>query len=417
MYKSLNSIFGFLAAIILAVAVPAAAQTGATWTKAADIERGQAGSIRGTIQGIDSARSSFRLLADGETTDIRVKAITDAVSTQFVGFGATAEVLRGTKGFGQMRDGDRVQIRGLGAPDAAMSVTHVTLLGRPVSEAVATPALIQAQPGTIEGVIRKVSAADGRIVIETDLRQTTTVIGRTTTPVYWQDDVYRIANLEVGDRIRVEVESTTDAGVRARSIDVLKSVRQPTAGVAGRTVGSVVGRVTRVDTRTATFRVSRAGQPELRVDAANAFDENRRAFRLSTLRNGDIVQVSGEYESNGTLRANTIRFADESDLDRGQVVDEIDVVDVGDDDDVDNGGYETMLVYGVVVESLRGSNLLRVRESNEGEIEVRVLDEFVVRQKSGGYITADRLKAGDRLAIQAFRNEDGDYVAQTIRIR
>lgn len=416
-----------IAALLLIAAIPASAQTRPVWAKAADIERGQAGSIRGTIQELDTAHSSFRLAADGETTDIRINGITDAVSTQFSGFGAAGEVLRGTNGYAQLRTGDRVEIRGTGLPDAAMNVTQVLLLGRPVSQA-AVPAVTTAmRPGTVEGVILQINANDGRIVIEAPNRQTTTVLAKITTPVYWQGDIYRITNLEVGDRIRVEVESTTDAGVRAKAIDVTESVRAatsttPAAGrTPTRTVGSVVGRVSRIDTRLMTFRISRPGETELVVDAANAVDEYNRAFRLNEMRNGDIVQISGVYESNGALRANTIRYTSEDEL--GREPQDTNVVDRGnppdrDEASVENGPYEAVLVYGVVTETLGTANVLRVRDTNGGEdIDVLTLDDFVVRQKSGGYITADQLKIGDRVAIQAFRNEDGEYIAQTIRLR
>lgn len=414
------STFAVLAALAIIAAVPAFTQTRPMWIKAADIVRGQSGSMRGAIQELDPAHSSFRLAADGETTDIRVNAITDAVSTQYTGFGAAEEVLRGTNGFSQLRTGDRVEIRGTGAPDAGINVSQVLLLGRPIGQVDATPALIPTVPlNTVEGVIRQINATEARIVIETASRQTTTILGRTSTPVYFEGDVYRITNLDVGDTIRVEIESRTDAGIRAKAIDVLKSVRNTgtTTTPSARTVGSVVGRVTRVDPRLGTFRISRSGQSDLVVDGANAGDEYGRAFRLNELRNGDIVQISGVYESNGTLRANTIRFANEADLDQPSGGSETNVVDRG-DAAVEGGPYEAVLVYGVVTETLGTSSVLRVRDSSSGsDIDILVLDEFVVRQKSGGYITADGLKVGDRLAIQAFRNEDGEYIAQTMRLR
>lgn len=404
----------------IAAAVSLTAQPSPMWTKASEIQRGQAASMRGTIQELDPAHSSFRLSADGEAPDVLINAITDAVSTQFSGFGAASEVRRGTDGFTQLRKGDRVEIRGTGAPDAVVNVTQVTLLGRKVEQATAKPAMTTALPRTVEGVVRQVNVTDGRLVIESDSREMTTILGRTTTPVYWQGDVYHIANLEVGDRVRIEIESTSNAGVRAKAIDVLQSVRgTSTSGRSTRTVGSVVGRVTRVDTRLETFRISRPGSTEVRVDAGNAKDSNGRAFRVSDLRVGDVVQISGVFESDGTLTANTIRFADQAELDRAPEGEDVNVVGRGEEDRGDtNSSYETVLVYGTVSGTLGSSNLLHVRETNSDRtLEIRVLDDFVVRLKSGSYITADQLKVGDRLAIQAFRNQDDEYIAQTIRIR
>jgi hypothetical protein len=55
-------------------------------------------------------------------------------------------------------------------------------------------------PGRVEGVVRQVNSADGRVVIETDRREMITVRGTATTPVYYRNTVYRISNLEPGDR-------------------------------------------------------------------------------------------------------------------------------------------------------------------------------------------------------------------------
>ncbi|MEK6374771.1 MAG: peptidylprolyl isomerase [Acidobacteriota bacterium] len=75
----------------------------------------------------------------------------------------------------------------------------------------------------LEGIIRQISVADGRLVIETDNGEILTVRGTTSTPVVYKGATYRFANLEVGDRVSVDPESGTATGggeIRVRSIQV-----------------------------------------------------------------------------------------------------------------------------------------------------------------------------------------------------
>ena len=60
---------------------------------------------------------------------------------------------------------------------------------------------------------------------------------------------------------------------------------------------------------------------------------------------------------------------------------------------------------------------LIVRDTSNRTLRVNVLDDFVVKTRTGAYSTAERLKVGDSLVIKAYRDADGNYVAQTIRIR
>ena len=49
---------------------------------------------------------------------------------------------------------------------------------------------------------------------------------------------------------------------------------------------------------------------------------------------------------------------------------------------------------------------------------IDVLDDFVVRGRTAGtYTTAEKLKVNDSVAIKALRDADGNYIAQTIRLR
>ena len=81
------------------------------------------------------------------------------------------------------------------------------------------------------------------------------------------------------------------------------------------------------------------------------------------------------------------------------------------------GVYETIVITGTVDQALQGNDILRVRDSQGRTFDLMLVDDFIVRLKSGSYITADQLKSGDRVTAQAFRTPDDRYVAQTIRTR
>jgi hypothetical protein len=76
------------------------------------------------------------------------------------------------------------------------------------------------------------------------------------------------------------------------------------------------------------------------------------------------------------------------------------------------------MVYGTVSQSLANGPRLAVRDTqNNSVVSLYVLDDFVVRTRTGGYTTADRLKEGDAVVVKAYRDADGNYIAQTIRLR
>ena len=88
-----------------------------------------------------------------------------------------------------------------------------------------------------------------------------------------------------------------------------------------------------------------------------------------------------------------------------------------DRDDDDESDFVTVSISATVVESLEDSPTLLVRDRKSGRtMNVFVIEDFVVKTKSG-YTTADRLKAGDSILIKAYRDDDDNLIAQTIRYR
>ena len=221
-----------------------------------------------------------------------------------------------------------MEVRGTGR-GTAIAADVVTLLGRSVPAgatgvgqtrspgSISTPTASGTtattapdRTGRVEGVVRQVNADEGRVVIETDRRQILTVRATSTTPVYYRGDTYRISNLEVGDRIRVDPVSggsSTSSEVTARTIDVMQNV-QETSGTA-RQVGALTGRVVSVDRRNETIQVD-TGRGQVRVDLTNAADTSGRRVRASDMQVGDRVDLSGNYSGDNFV-ASTVRFQDD----------------------------------------------------------------------------------------------------------
>jgi uncharacterized protein DUF5666 len=421
-------------ASFLLIAVSAFGQSGTQWRTSADVAEGVRGTLIGTVTDIGTRRFTVKP-DDDQYGQVTVEA--DSVSTQYNGFGGmingSPEVFVGSTGFANLRVGDRVEVRGVGRGPGAVGADYVTLLGRPVeapqtgvgqtrtpntisppTASGTTPSTAAVTPGRIEGVVRQVNAGDGRVVIETDRREMITIRGTSATPVYYRNTVYRISNLEPGDRIRVEAEGaiTTGSEFRARTIDVLQSTQESGGSVAQ--VGALSGRVTSIDRRNNLVRVDN-GRNEVRVDLSSAVDSSGRRVRAADMQVGDQVDMSGSY-SGETFTATTVRFGD----------------------DAFGGGpaaptapapptpparpYGDILgavtIYATVAQSLSNGPRLVIRDTqNNQTIPLYVLDDFVVRTKTGGYTTADKLREGDAVVVKAYRDADGNYIAQTIRQR
>lgn len=414
--------------ISLLIAVSAVGQSGTLWRTSADVREGSRGSVVGTVTDVEDSRNRFRLTPDDDRYgQIAVEA--DAVSTQYNGFGGvingSPEIFLGSTGFANLRVGDRAEVRGVGRAPGVVAADSVRLIGRNVPadqvgvgqtrppSSVSTPAPATTSPdrlGRIEGIVRQVNTADGRLVIETDRREMITVRATNATPVYYRGDVYKISNLEVGDRIRIEPESATGSGneMRARVIDVIQSLQDAGgAPTPSRQVGSLTGRVTYVDRQNEIVRVD-TGRSEVRVDLRSAVDTSGRRVRASDMQVGDRVDMSGSY-SGDVFMATTVRFNDDVTTPRTPTPTGTQPSGLA---------LGAVTIYGTVSQSLNNGPQLIIRDTQGNQtIRLYALEDLPVRTRTGTYTTADRLKEGDSVVVKAYRDADGNYIAQTIRQR
>jgi hypothetical protein len=420
-----NARFLAFLALTLICVVPLGAQS---------ISEGARGSIVGTVADVDEARN--QIAVDPDQNGSRITVLSDSVSTQYNGFGGVIngqpEIFTGSQGLANVRAGDRIEVRGVGQANYSIRADVVTLLGRPtvapqtgvgttrsptsVSTPTATTTAQSARVAPLEGTIQDVNPNDGRLVIVTDRREVMTVRVSSATPVAYKGVAYRISNLEVGDRIRVNPDPSTSATagdeMRANSIEVTRSVQE---GTNVPKTNTVAGRVASTD-RSLDMVTMDTGRQSIRIDVATASDSTGRRVRAADFRQGDRIEVTGRYSGTATdlFVANVVRWVDESAPSAP--------TPSGTTEDVlapPPGAQElgAVTIYGTVTDTLANSPQLVVRDNTNRTVRLNVLEEFVVKGRNGGYTTAVRLKAGDNVVVKAFRDLDGNYIAQTIRLR
>jgi cytoskeletal protein CcmA (bactofilin family) len=416
----------------------AIAQSGPTFRTSNDVQENMRGTLVGTVMSVMETRNQF-VVAPDEDRYGTVTIQGDSALTTYSGFGGVIngapEVFMGSAGISNVREGDHVEVRGIGAANSQLNAERVSLLGRSVASnqvgvgqtrtpsSPATPTASNrttadattARMGNVEGVVRQVNADDNRIVIQTDRREMVTVRGTGSTPVYYRSDVYHIANLEVGDRVRITPESASSTGdIRARSIDVVQSLQDPSK-TPNRDVGTLSGRVSRVDRRTDIIRVQpdNGRSNEVRVDLANALDTNSRRIRATDVQPGDHVTISGTYNDD-VFVASTVNMEPSGDNEADTTV-----PPVGSRSGTVYGAELGLVtIYGTVSQPLSAGPQLVIRDSSANRtVQVYAADDLVVRGRAGGYTTADRLKATDSVVVKAYRDARGNLIAQTIRLR
>ncbi len=416
-------------------AVAAFGQDRTIWRTSADVQEGGRGSITGTVADTQSAGNRLVLTPDDALND-QVTVDTDSVTTQYNGFGGTIngspEIFVGSNGFNNIRLGDRIEIRGIATGGNVVRAERVTLLGRPNDApqtgvgqtrpltSISPPTTSGTRPSTapdragrVEGVVQQINAEEGRLVIVTDRREVLTIRTPPGTPVRYHGDTYRVSNLEAGDRIRVEPEggaAVNGMEVRVRSIEVIQSAQG--SGSASRGVGELSGRVMRVDRTNNVIQVD-TGRGTIAVDVRSATDPAGKPVRGRDVQAGDHVELSGSY-SGSTFVASTIRFTD----DNGATIAPGPVTPVAPLPGP-RGDLGVVTIYGTVTQTLADGPQLVLHDTQNGGRLIRIyaLEDLPVRTGTGTYTTATQLRVSDSIVIKAYRDGDGNYIAQTIRIR
>lgn len=387
-------------------------------------------SLTGTVFDIDLGPGRLQIEVD-DAAKTRCTIETDSLTTTYHNFGTMIagkpEIFIGSAGLANIRLGDRIQVRGPALRDGVYRGERITLVGREIpasqvgvgttrdpsqsnTEQTDTRSSSAAQINSIEGTIRQINLDEGRLVVQTSDRRMITVRTYRNTPVYYRGETYRVTNLEIGDRIRVEADSryTPADEISARRIDVTASIQDSgnTTGNAA-TVTTLVGRVTRLEPGL-DYVYLEAGRGETRVDMRSAEDANGEIVRARDLRVGDNVEILGSYNRVGDMfLASTVRF--NSDI--GTTDDRVPPRD-------DLTRYAVVTMTGTITETLEDGPTLGFRDRDSNTVQrIWVTEDFTVRTKGTTYTNAESLRVNDTAVIKAFRDDNGNLVAQTIRLR
>lgn len=400
----LTAIGAMLAVLVLA---PSSlfAQNRSSWRTAADIRTGSQGTISGTV--VSLTTEGFRITTDDDLTGTEVRVDTTG-STRYGGVLPGGEsIVSGDAGLRELRIGDRVRVTGSATSASTVRATDVMLIGRSVSAAPRAGT----QPGNeLDGIIRDIRIRDRSFVLEADDGTRTTIVGTDETPVRFEGQTYSLRNLEVGDRVRVVVDTRlSSGGVRAREIQVLVDSTPDVAGGI-RSQNYVTGRVERIDTRANRITVNADRVGQVRVELSKAVGAGGRQFRATDVQVGDRVRVWGAYTGTNVFRAERVEFGSADDA-------------YQDDEFRDQGqepfeGFSTVVFYGVIERNETAEDRLRIRDrENDRDVEIVVDEEFVVLREAGSFVRAAELRQGDNVVVKAFRDARGNYIAQTIRLR
>jgi hypothetical protein len=387
--------------------------------------------LTGTVIDVDEGRGRLQIELD-DASYSRVSIETDSVSTTYHGFGTmiagNAEIFTGSSGLANVRLGDRIQVRGPQRSQGVYRADQVTLLGREVAApqvgvgqtrdpAASATARTDDRAGTtataanrLQGTIRQINLQEGRIVLQTSDRRMITVRTYRNTTVWYRGEQFNVTNLEVGDTIRVEADprNSQNDEIAARRIDVTASVQETgTSTGTGGTVTTLAGRITRLEPGL-DYAYVEGGRGEVRVDMRQAEDANGEIIRARDLRVGDNVEISGSYNRVGDMfLASTVRFG--STL--GVTDDRVTPRD-------DTTRYAVVTITGTVTETLEDGATLGFKDRDSKTVyRIWVTEDFIVRTKGTTYTNADSLKVNDTAVIKAYRDLDGNLIAQTIRLR
>jgi hypothetical protein len=386
-------------------------------------------SLVGTVFDIDLGPGRLQIEVD-DAAKTRLTIETDSISTAYYSFGTVIggkpEVFIGSAGLANVRLGDRIQVRGPVLRDGVYRGDRITLVGRevpasqvgvgttrdPAQSATAQTDVRSSttQSNTTEGTIRQINVDEGRLVIQTSDRRMITVRTYRNTPVYYRGETFKVSNLEIGDRIRVEADArnTPADEISARRIDVTASVQDSgtTTGNGG-TVTVLAGRVTRLEPGL-DYAYIDAGRGETRVDMRSAEDANGEIIRARDLRVGDNIEIAGSYNRVGDMfLASTVRFSSDIGTTDGRVPPRQELT-----------RYAVVTITGTITETLEDGSTLGFRDRDSKTVlRIWVTEDFTVRTKGTSYTTAESLRVNDTAVIKAFRDGNGNLIAQTIRLR
>ena len=275
--------------------------------------------LRGTVDHVDANTRSIYLrnvsgyqsmLSSGGSGDtVRVYYDTQT-AVQFQGQNYRPE---------DLERGDQVTIRVAEATNNTLMADTVTVT-HDVSGGTNTGGVFDPGVGSmLRGTVTYVDSSRRTIEVNRGTGSNVIVEYGTNTPVYFNGQTYRVADLERGDEIEVRVSNLGNNRFSASDITVLRSVSG--GGTSGSTSMSTIrGTVSYVDTSRRTIELESANWIS-RFNTGTGSSSNRfvisydnnvnvdvagRLHPVSGLERGDVIEVQVENTSGSVLRATRI---------------------------------------------------------------------------------------------------------------
>lgn len=284
--------------------------------------RSQNYELRGTVDHVDANSRSIYLrnvsgytsmLSSGGTGGDSVRVYYDTqTAVQFGGQTYRPE---------DLERGDEVTVRVAEGTNNALMADVVTVT-RDVSSGTSNSGGIYNNGSMLRGTVAYVDASRRTIEVDQAVGSNVIVEFGSNTPVYFNGQTYRVADLERGDEIEIRVNNLGNNRFSASDITVVRSISGNSGTRSSSSMSTVRGTVSYVDTSRRTIELESAnwisrfnsgtGTSGNRVVVS--YDSNVRVdvagqlHPVSGLERGDVVevQVDGNSSSNNVLRATRI---------------------------------------------------------------------------------------------------------------
>ena len=173
---------------------------------------------------------------------------------------------------------------------------------------------------SVRGTVLSVDTSRNTIQVDRGYGSTVTVEYNTSTPVYWNNQTYRAADLERGDEIDVRAQDYGSGRFVAQDITVTRNVSSGgTSSSSSSQLSTVRGTVRYIDTSRHTIELgstswisgftggnSGAGTIVVQYDPSLSVDVQGRLYPVTNLEVGDVIDVQVNSLGGSTYRASRI---------------------------------------------------------------------------------------------------------------
>lgn len=258
--------------------------------------------IRGTVDSVDTRSrvvhltnvTGYRNMLSNDPSGSTVRVYFDDKTT--VGYqGKTYRVA-------DLERGDEVSVR-VDESGNQLHAASMTVL-RDATPGTSTSPGSGVYNSTVRGTVRYIDTARRTIEIDRGSGSLMNVEYETSTPVYWNNQTYRPADLERGDEIEIRLRDMGSNRWLAQDISVIRSMSSGTTGSSTSQMATIRGTVRYVDTARRTIELESATWASRFNSSANtssrvivsygsntSVDVSGQLHPVSGLERGDVVEV------------------------------------------------------------------------------------------------------------------------------